>query len=137
MRSVLLSINILPIKYIITISSTYECIIVLIDLKQWLTYNNQKQKDKSSHLGLWGFFSDRRVVRLISRLIAVIDQSRSFWRSCQSRNLVRPSVDWSNQSRSLRKEFKTRGFALIQLTTWKRRHYFHFFFFGQKWLKHC
>lgn len=47
---------------IITISSTYECIIVLIDLKQLLTHNNQKQKDKSSHLGFGVFFSDRRVV---------------------------------------------------------------------------
>lgn len=93
----------------------------------------QQPKTEGQKLSSWfmGFFSDRRVVCLISRLIAVIDQSRSFWRSCQSRNLVRLSVDWSNQSRSLRKEFKTRGFALIQLTTWKRRHYFHIFFLAK------
>lgn len=84
--------------------------IVLIDLKQLLTHNNQKQKDKSSHLG-FGVFSDRRVVRLISRLITVIEQSRSFWRSCQSRNPVRPSVHRSHQSRSLRKEPRTGGFT--------------------------
>lgn len=76
-----------------------------------LTHNNQKQKDKSSHLGFGFFFSDRRVVRLISCLITVIEQSRSFWRSCQSRNPVRPSVHRSDRSRSLRKEPRTRGFT--------------------------
>lgn len=92
-----------------------------------LTHNNQKQKDKSSHLGFGVFFSDRRVVRLISCLITVIEQSRSFWRSCQSRNPVRPSVHRSDRSRSLRKEPRTRGFTPKQST--EKRQYFRFWIF--------
>lgn len=40
----------------------------------------QQPKTEGQTLSSWfmGFFSDRRVVRLISRVIAVIDQSRSF-----------------------------------------------------------
>lgn len=40
----------------------------------------QQPKTEGQKLSSWfmGFFSDRRVVRLISRVIAVIDQSRSF-----------------------------------------------------------
>lgn len=111
---------------IITISSTYECIIVLIDLKQLLTHNNQKQKDKSSHLG-FGFFFLIGEWCLISCLITVIEQSRSFWRSCQSRNPVRPSVHRSDRSRSLRKEPRTGGFTPKQST--EKRQYFRFWIF--------